>query len=338
MRTLFGVVGLVAVALLAFAVMGCGQLDALVGETEKQEPEDDAPKPEVQFIVVSSADPGSVSSLLGAGIADIVSDKVPGVFAQLWNTATSVESLRLVGRGEADMGMAMGNVVFDAYMGAGAFENDKQPLRALFSMYPSLQHLVVLDKSPIRSIQDLVGKKVSVDVAGSGCEATSYIILEAAGIRGQVDTVNYSQQEAANALKDGIVDAVFYNFTYPCAAVEEISATHAIRLIPLEDALLEKIIGDYPYFAKGYIPGKAYSKVPGDTRALAVSSVMACHEGMDPDLAYGIVKALYDEESLKYLVGIHPVAKQLSPETGADTPIPLHPGAEGYFKETGILP
>lgn len=336
MRQLFGVVSLVA--LLAFAFTGCSHVATPVDETEKQEPGEDAPRPEVQFVVVSSAGPGSLHSLLGGGVANIISDKVPGVFAQLRVTASPTATLRLVGCGESEMGMAIGNAAFDAYMGTGAFAGCKQPLRALFSVYPSPQHIVVLDKSPIQSIEGLVGKRASVDVPGSSCEVISRIILEAAGIMGQVDMVNYSREEAAEALKDGIVDAVFYNFAYPAAVVEEISATHAIRLIPIEDALLDEIVRDYPYFTKGDIPGKTYRKVPRDTRTLMVSSVMVCHEGMEPDLAYGIVKALYDEESLKYLAGIHPVAVQCSPGVGVNTPIPLHPGAEVYFKETGILP
>jgi len=328
----------VLMALVIIVAAGCSQPAAPAGEEEegKGVPEE-PPKPEVEFIVVSSGSPGGVYFPLGAGIAKIISDKVPGVFAQSESTAASVENCRLVGRGESEMGMAMGNVAYDAYVGQGAFDNDKQPLRALFSMYPAPQHLVVLERSPINSLEDLAGKKVSVDAAGSGCEVTSYIILEAAGIKDSVNTVNYSQQEAAEALKDGIVDAVFYNFAYPAAVVEEISSTHSIRLIPLENTLLDKVIANYPYFTKGTIPGNSYSKVPGDTRVLMVSNVMVCHENMDPGMAYEIVKAIYDEDSLAQLIGIHSIARQFSPEMGADTPIPLHPGAERFFREAGAL-
>jgi len=320
----------ITIGLMCMLLAGCASKPAPAGE---QEPK----KPEIKFIVVSSGSPGGVYFPLGAGIAKIISDKVPNVFAQSESTAASVENCRLVGRGESEMGMAMGNVAYDAYEGRGNFKDGKLPILALFSMYPAPQHLLVLANSDIQSVYDLVGKKVSVDAAGSGCEVTSYIILEAAGIRDKVNTVNYSQPEAAEALKDGIVDAVFYNFAYPGAIIEEISATHDIRLIPLEDNLLDAIIAKYPYFTKGTIPAGAYRKVQTDTRVLMVSNVMVAHKDMDEELARQIVLAIFNDDSKKQLAGIHPIANQFTPELGADTPIPLHPGAKKAFQELGAI-
>lgn len=328
---------LLLVFTLAFAVVGCAPPEEPPAEPPDEAPDDPpdeaAPPDGPQFIVVSAGSPGGVYFPLGAGIAKVITDKVDEVFAQSESTAASVENCRLVGNKESEMGMAMANVAYDAYVGDGPFDGDIQPILTLFSMYPAAQHLIVSADSDIYSIDDLVGKRVSVDAPGSGAEVTSYIILDIAGIRDEVDTVNYSQPEAADALKDGIVDAVFYNFASPGAIVEEIMATKDIRFIPLEDDLLDAILAEYPYFTAGVIPGGVYRDAPDDVGALTVGNLMVVHEDMSEDLAYNILQAIFDEASIEELVGIHPIARNFQTDLAAESPVPLHPGAERFFDE-----
>lgn len=285
-----------------------------------------------QLMVVSSGSPGGVYFPLGAGIAKVITDRVEGVFVQSETTGASVENSRLVGSGESEMGMAMANVAFDAYRGDGAFEGDAQPIMAMFSMYPAAQHLIVPAGSDIETVYDLVGKRVSVDAPGSGCEVTSYIILEAAGILDEVNTENYSQPEAADAIKDGLVDAVFYNFAFPGAVVEEIMFARDIRFIPLCDDIFDNILADYPYFTRGVIPEGVY-QLEEDVAALTVGNLMIVHEDMDADLVYDILGAIFHENSIKELIGIHPIARLFQPHLAKETGLPLHPGAERFFQE-----
>lgn len=310
-----------AVALLGLA--GCGSGGSGPGGAA----EDTGPL----FITVAAGSPGGVYFPLGAGIAKVISAQVEGVFAQSESTGASVENSRLVGSKESEMGMAMANVAYDAYAGQGSFTGDQQNIVALFSMYPAVQHLIVAEDSDITTVQDLAGKRVSVDAAGSGCEVTSYIILEAAGIRDEVETRNYSQTEAADALKDGIIDALFYNFAYPGAVVEEMLATKKLRFIPLDDTLLDTIVADYPYFTKGAIPAGIYG-LEEDVSALTVGNLMVVHADLDEEMAYQFVQAIFSEESLTELAGIHPIAKLMNKKDAANTPIPLHPGAERFFQ------
>lgn len=287
---------------------------------------------QMKFVVVSSGSPGGVYFPLGAGIAKVITDRVDGVFAQSETTGASVENSRLVGSGESEMGMAMANVAFDAYRGDGAFEEDAQPIMAMFSMYPAAQHLIVAASSDIYSVYDLVGKRVSVDAAGSGCEVTSYIILEAAGILDQVNTLNYSQPEAADALKDRLVDAVFYNFAYPGAVVEELMFARDIRFVPIADEIFDSILADYPYFTRGVIPEGVY-QLKEDVPALMVGNLMVVHKDMDEDLVYNILEAIFHENSIRELIGIHPIARLFVPELAKETGLPLHPGAERFFQQ-----
>lgn len=299
---------------------------------EPEEPEE-PPVAEDIFIVVAAGSPGGVYFPLGAGLAYVFERRIEGVTAMSETTGASVENCRLVARGESEMGMAMANVAWDAYVGEEAFEDDGAlPIRTLFSMYPAQQHLLTLADSGIESVDDLVGKRVSVDAPGSGCEVTSYIILEAAGILDEVNTVNYSQPEARDALVDGEVDAVFYNFASPAAVVDEIMAAREVRFVPLEADLIDTIIEDYPYFSPGAIPAGHYG-LDEPVSALTVGNLMLVHENMDEQLVYDLLQAIFHEDSLAELIGIHPIAQNFEVKLAAEAPVPFHTGAERFFEE-----
>lgn len=313
--------------MLFFVALGC--------ETGVAEPDDpEAPAPETLFITLAAGSPGGAYFPLGAGIAKVVTDKVDGVWAQSETTGASVENCRLVALGESEMGMAMANVAFTAYSGTGPFEADGAlPIRSLFSMYPAPQHLITLSDSDIYTLEDLVGKKVSIDAAGSGCAVTSEIILRAAGIWDDVEALHYSQEEAADALKDGIIDALFYNIATPAAAVTSIEAVRSIRFISLDDALIASINAEYPYLTKGIIPAGTYTYATEDVTVINIGNLVLVHEDMDEDLAYNILAAIFMEESLAELVGIHPAAKAFNLQDSRVVGVPLHPGAERFFAD-----
>ncbi|MGM0689228.1 MAG: TAXI family TRAP transporter solute-binding subunit [Bacillota bacterium] len=317
-----------------FVVWGCAPLGDMVDELDiDTDPVDEEPVDEDIFIIVAAGRPGEIYFSLGAGLAYVFERRIRGTTAISETTRSPVENCRLVASGESEMGMAMADVAWDAYTGAGPFEDDGElPIRTLFSMYPAQQHLITIEGSGIESIDDLVGKTVSVDAPGSGAEVTSYIILEAAGILDDVNTVNYSQPEAADALIDGMVDAVFYNFASPAAVVDQIQASRDVKFIPLEMDLIDTIITNFPYFSPGAIPAGHYGLME-DISALTVGNLMVVHEDMDEQLAYDLLQAIFHEDSLAELVGIHPIARNFQVALAAKAPVPLHPGAERFFQD-----
>ncbi len=292
-----------------------------------------------KFLTLASGSPGGVYYPLGGGMA-VVIQKTTDLRCAAESTGASVENCRLVGAGESDMGMAMGSIAYKAVQGEQPFEK-KYPLVALFQMYPAPQHLVTVSGKGIRSVKDLKGKKISIDVPGSGCAVMAKAILEEYGFNLEKDLTiaHLSQSEGVQALKDGIIDAVFFNFAYPGSAVLDLAATRDIMLIPVESAMADKIVKKFPYYVKITIPAKTYPKVDNDVLCLGDSNVLIANIQMEEDVAYKIVKAIFEnvDKGKWALKDIHPIAAQLTPSNAVNSPVALHPGAIKYFKEVGAI-
>lgn len=287
---------------------------------------------EIEFIVIGSASPGGVYFPLGLGIAKVITDNVEGVFARSETTGGSVMNCQQLGAGSLDMGMAMANVALDAYEGNGSFADNAQPVKAMFSMYPSVQHLIVAADSDIYTVEDLAEKTVSIDAAGSGGEVVSLIILEAAGILDEVNKQNYQQLDAASALIDGDVDAVFFNLPYPSQVVDVITGAIDVRFIPISEDLFDVIYEEHPYFTYGVIPEGVY-QLDSDIPSIMVGNLMLVGQDMDEDLVYDILTAIFLESSIEELLGVHHVASFFHIALASETGIPLHPGAQRFFED-----
>ena len=288
------------------------------------------------FLTLGTGSPGGVYYPLGGGMSVIIQKTVPDIRCAAESTGASVENSRLVGLKETDMGMVMGSVAYKATQGLPPFKK-KYNLVSLFQMYPAPEHIVTTKQSGIKSLADLKGKKVSIDVPGSGCSTQAKAILSEYGydLKKDLTLANLSQTESVQALKDGIVDACFFNFAYPASAVMDLAATRDIVLVPLEESFVDKLTKKYPYYLKIVIPAGSYSDVDYDVLCLGDSNVMVAHKEMSEGIAYEVTKAIFKNVTAgKYaLIKIHPIAGQLTPANAVNSPIPIHPGAMKYFKE-----
>src|SRR4030067_1867795 len=203
-----------------------------------------------KFLTLASGSPGGVYYPLGGGMA-VPIQKTTYLRCAAESTGASVENCRLVGARESDMGMVMGSIAYKAVEGQQPFEK-KFPLVTLFQMYPAPEHIVTVSGKGIKSIKDLKGKKVSIDVPGSGCAVMAKAILEEYGFNLEKDLTiaNLSQSESVQALQDGIVDAVFFNFPYPGSAVLDLAATRDIVLIPVEPSMADRLVKKNSYYVK----------------------------------------------------------------------------------------
>ncbi len=329
MRKVFylGLVLVLVIALAGGALIGC-----------EEEAVDEEPADEMQFLTLATGSPGGVYYPLGAGLAKEVSDHIDGYMCQSESTGASVENIRLVGGGESDMAMVMGNVAFDAIQGVNDFEGDAQPINALFNLYPGAQKFFVDADSDIYSLDDFVGHEISVDAAGSGSEVMARAILEFAGIMDDIDAVNLSMAETSEALRDGLIDGGTVNLAYPAAHFEELHAMMDIRYVDLDEDFMDAAIEEYPYFFKGVVPKEAHEEhMDEDHHTLFVGNEVIVHEDFDEDLAYEITKHMFQDETIERLIGIHAQAANMDIQNAPETAAPLHPGAERFFQEEGLI-
>ena len=202
-----------------------------------------------KFITLASGSPGGVYYPLGGGMAVVIQKTVDGVRCAAESTGASVENTRLISNRDSDMGMVMGSSAYAGREGWKPFKK-KHDVLGMFQMYPAPMHIVTTKKTGIKKLEDLKGKKVSIDRPGSGGAIMSRVILEAAGfdLKKDLTLAGLSVSESVAAMKDGIVDAIFLNFAYPAAAIMDLGSTRDIELIAIDEGLVDKIIAKYPYY------------------------------------------------------------------------------------------
>ena len=146
---------------------------------------------------------------------------VPGANASAQSTGASVANINLLQQDKVDIAFVQNDIAYYAVNGSEMFKDKKVPsIQGLATLYPETIQIVTLDKSGIKSLNDVKGKRVAVGAAGSGTEANARQILEAYGITYDDIKVQYlSFAEASNALKDGNVDVAFVTAGHPTAAI-----------------------------------------------------------------------------------------------------------------------
>ncbi|OED45037.1 TRAP ABC transporter substrate-binding protein [Endozoicomonas sp. (ex Bugula neritina AB1)] len=267
----------------------------------------------------------------GGALAKVWSDEVSGVNVKAEVTAASVENTIKVVRGDMLAGIAMGNVVMDAYQGEGKFPA-KMPVKVLFALYPNLVHPMTLQSSDIKTLADIKGKRISLGAPGSGTAVTSAALLETLGIdpKKDIDAVYLNYSETTNALSNGQIDAGFIVGGQGVGAVTQVALTKNIRMIPISKAETDKFIAQYPAYSAYTIPEGIYNKV-GATDTLSIWNVLVVRADMSDDMAFELTKAAY--ENMGEVRKVVKVADATTPMNAQRlSGVPLHPGAEKYLK------
>ncbi|MCF4114586.1 MULTISPECIES: TAXI family TRAP transporter solute-binding subunit [Dethiosulfovibrio] len=289
------------------------------------------------FITIGSGGVGGTYYPLGGSMAEVLTKADIDVKATSRSTAASKENCRLVASGRAQIGMTMGSTLYQAFTGTEAFEKDgKLPLEILFNMYPAPEHLVTTNRTGITTFEDLKGKRVSIGAPGSGNQVLARMILAAAGIDPEKDfsMQQLTQPEAAMALKDGNLDAVFWNFAAPGSAVLEVAAVRDVVLIPLPEDLVKKVVEENSFLFPYTIKKEVYPGQPEDVLTVADGNYLVVKKGMDEKLGYDLTKTLIDNR--KAFMQVTQQAVHFAPEEASVGIIPFTPGAVKFFKEKGI--
>lgn len=271
---------------------------------------------------------------LGGEMAKIITDET-GIQTDALSSNASADNAAALAKGDAELAFVQTDVIANAIEGKGAFEGKPvKNVMAIGSLYPETVQIVTTPKSGIKSVEDLKGKKVSVGAPGSGTYMNAEQILEIHGMTmDDIDAQNLDFGESTGGIQDGNIDAAFITSGTPTGAVEGLSATADVVIVPVAQDKIDALIEKYPYYAADTIPAGTYG-LESDVTTVAVLAMLAVTDSLSEDLVYDITKAIYENSgSLAHAKG-----KLITLETATDgIGIDFHPGAEKYFKEKGLL-
>ena len=290
-------------------------------------------------VSIATGGTGGVYYPLGGGFAALMSKYLPGVEATAEVTTASVDNMKLLHGNRVALALTLPDTAWDAYQGQMKGFNEKVGVRSIAALYSNYMHIVALDGSGIKTINDLRGKRVSTGAPGSGTEIKGLRVLEAYGItpKDLKSQDRLGVGESAGAMKDRKLDAFIWDGGLPTAAVLDLGATPGIKvhLIPHGDAVAKMVSKYGPLYFIGMIPKGTYGGMEADVPVAAVTNLLVVHERMEEPLAYQITKLLY--EHTPELVAVHQAAKEITLKSGVvGSPIPFHPGALRYYKEKNI--
>lgn len=282
---------------------------------------------------------GGVYYPLGRGMAAVISRHLPGAEATAEVTAASVDNMKLLHAERVALALTLPDTAWEAYQGRLKGMSERVGVRALLSLYSNYMHVAALEESGIRAIADLKGKRVSTGAPGSGTEIKALRVMEAYGLS-PADLKSRERlgvSESAGALKEGKIDAFFWDGGLPTAAIADLAASPGLRLrlIPHGDAVARMAARHGPFYFAGTIPKGVYKQIDDNVPVAAVTNLLVASARMEEGLAYSITRLLL--ERTVDLVAAHPAAGEIALQSAAvGSPVPFHPGALRYFKENGI--
>ncbi len=278
---------------------------------------------------------GAICRLLNRGRDD------HGIRCSVESTGGSIYNLNAVRQGELDLAVVQSDWQYHAYKGSSDFEDagPMENLRAVFTLHMEPFTVVARQDANVTDFRDLEGKRVNVGNPGSGQRATMSVLLEEMGW----DTDRFalsselSASEHSRALCDNSIDAFFYMVGHPSGSIEEASTSCDTRLVNVTGEAVDALVERHPYYAHATIPGGTYRGTDEDVETFGVAATFVSTTDTDADAVYELVRSVF--ENFDNFRRLHPAFDQLEPERLVDDArsVPLHEGAERYFREAGLL-
>jgi len=295
---------------------------------------------DVRFLSIATGGTGGVYYPYGGALASIYTENIPGLQVTAEVTGASVDNLKLMQQGRADLAFTLADTLAEAVAGTGPFaETGPVDVKSLAVLYTNVTHLVARQGSGITRVADLKGKVVATGAPGSGTELIADRLLRAAGLDPHADITRHAlgASEGAGALKDGKVDALFWSGGLPTPAIQDLAATPGLPLtfIPQTD-LLPALWSAYgrSLYREVILPASTYRGQSDDVAVVGVANVLVVSGRLDADLVEQLTRTMF--ESRARLEAAHPEARHLAVPAGPDTaPAPFHEGARRVFESRG---
>ena len=285
---------------------------------------------------------GGGAYITGAGVVTVTNKYLTDVKLVHEAASGTMDIVRRMMQKEAqkkDVFGIFGSVdAWRAYKGEGEYTG--KPFTSIrgvvFNMGTDL-YFVVPANSPIKSYADAKGKRIAMGGPGSTVANTAHFLLEQHGVQKKdFKPYYFTYKETVEGFQDGSLDGGFLAGGYPIASYSELASRNAIRIVPVDQKMLKKITSEHAYYYATVVKAGSYKGLDQDTPILGFATAVWTHAGVSNDTVYKVVKNLFDHRQDYYQ--IHVATKDMQPETATKgITVPLHPGAEKYFKEQGWL-
>ncbi|MBI1495090.1 TAXI family TRAP transporter solute-binding subunit [Halocynthiibacter styelae] len=312
---------------------------------------------DMQFFRIGTGGAGGTYFPIGGIIANAISNPpgsracdeggncgVPGLVAMAQSTNASAHNVNAIQAGQMEAGLSGAATLHFAYHGTGKYEGNAKPdLRIIANLFPEDLHLVLPEGHALDGgLSGLEGQRVGIAQAGSGTQIAVELILADHGVtRDNMDEAELNNSQSAERIADGQLDAYFYAAGTPVAAMIQLDNTKGMELHNWSDAEIAQANETVPYYIPSTIPAGTYPGVDYDVNTVAVSGMLVTNANIDDDLIYEITKAMWSETARKLLDNGHPKGAAITLETALDgiegIGVPLHPGAERFYREIGML-
>jgi len=254
----------------------------------------------------------------------------------------SVRNVRLVNDGRVQSGLAQADIVSLAYRGQGPFLGNAPAteLRAIANLYPEVMHLVVRKDAGITGLEDLAGKRLSIDAPGSGTHTNARLLIDALGLAPeQLPELSFTNPDrSADRLLDGEIDGFFFVAGAPVRTIWDLAKTGEIALVPIAGPAADAVREAQPYLSSARIAEDAYPGLPPVQTLSVGGALWIVSADVDEALVYGITQALWHPANRALFREAGPEGRLLDIRTAtAGVPIPFHPGAERYYIERNLL-
>ena len=267
---------------------------------------------------------------LGGAMATIVENET-GLDTTAEVSQASAANMTALADGAAQIAFVQTDTAFYAAEGSNMFEGEViDTVSAIGALYPETIQLVTTANSGISSFDDLAGKSISVGAPGSGTYINAEQLLEIHGMTMEdVDAQNLDFGESQESLQSGQIDAAFITAGTPTGAVESLSATSDVVIVPVAQDKADALIEKYPYYAHDAVPSGTYG-LTEEVPTVSVLAMLVVQNELSEDLVYNITKAIYENTDQIQ----HAKAELIKAETALDgIGIDIHPGAQKYFDE-----
>ncbi|MFP3928733.1 MAG: TAXI family TRAP transporter solute-binding subunit [Desulfobacteraceae bacterium] len=289
---------------------------------------------------ISTGSTGGGFYAIGGGIAEYISKHVEGVRCTAVTSGGVDENIRRLDADKADIGLVSTGDSHMAFRGMGAFDKKFDKMRSMGILFANWGQPYTLKKTGIKTYKDLKGKTVCGGAPGGSMHRlfADWVEIHGLDFEEDLEIVFLPAKTAVDALKMGRIDAAMEIAAIPTPNLTELSLTHKIEIIRFEPGYRDKLVEEMPKYLPMVIPAGTYKGIDEDIETVGMAALWACRSDMSEDLVYKLVKSIYSQEGLEYLGKVHPAGKGIKLENAAKwLPIPLHPGAEKFFKEANVL-